>query len=118
MADFKDRLQELRKAQGWTQDELAQKMKISRSTIGMYEQGTRKPDFEILDDLADLFDVSFDYMLGKSDTLSHYPRHDAAPRHLIAYYEKLTEAYKSASPDTQAAVRAILHIEDYRHGDS
>ena len=63
MASFADRMKELRKEQKMTQDELADKLGISRSTVGMYEQGRREPDFEMLDMVADIFDVSIGYMV-------------------------------------------------------
>ena len=60
---FGQRLHDLRILHGMTQQELADKSNIARSTLGMYEQDRRHPDFDALDALADLFDVSFDYLL-------------------------------------------------------
>ena len=117
---FGQRLKDLRSQNHLTQQELADKAHIVRSTIGMYEQDRRRPDFESLDALADFFDVSFDYLLGKDEHNDGYPRHgdDALMRRMLAYHEKLTAAYDNASPDTQAAVRAILHLdEDPKNGD-
>lgn len=47
MGDFKNRLKELRKAKGLTQDELAENLKMSRSAISSYERGIREPDIDI-----------------------------------------------------------------------
>lgn len=44
MFNFKDKLIELRKSRGMTQDELAKALKVARSTIGNYEKGLREPD--------------------------------------------------------------------------
>ena len=41
MFNFKDKLIELRKSRGMTQDELAKALKVARSTIGNYEKGPR-----------------------------------------------------------------------------
>ena len=124
MATFGSRMQELRKAKEWTQEDLASRLGITRSAVGMYEQGVRTPDFDTLDDIADLLNASFDYLLGSADNNTGYPRHgmvisiepkygDAAQAHRVATYaDKLLQAYKDASPDTQAAVRAILHVEE------
>ena len=49
MGNFQSVLKSLRKAQGLTQEELAKVLKISRSTIGMYENGSREPDYETLE---------------------------------------------------------------------
>lgn len=63
MAAFMNRIKELRKASGWTQEELANKLGVSRSRVGMYETGQRKPDFEALEAIADLFNVDMNYLL-------------------------------------------------------
>lgn len=53
MGDFKNVFRKLRLAAGLTQDELAKKLGISRSRIGMYETGKREPDYETLELIAD-----------------------------------------------------------------
>lgn len=118
---FAQRLRDLRAREDLTQQELADNTHIARSTLAMYEYGKRRPDFEILDKLADYFDVSFDYILGRADDNTGYPGHTdnntAYPRHLLSYAERIMEAYGKASPDTQAAVRAILHVDEAPDGD-
>lgn len=64
---FNGILSDLRKQRGWTQKELAKKTGVSESTIRMYELGERRPDFEKLEKLADLFHVDMNYMLGHTD---------------------------------------------------
>lgn len=53
MGNFQNILKSLRTSHSLTQDALAKKLKISRSTIGMYESGAREPDFETLELIAD-----------------------------------------------------------------
>lgn len=60
-----NRLKELRKEKGYTQKELANLLGIAQTTIANYEQGTRIPDTEKLNKIADLFDVTLDYLLGR-----------------------------------------------------
>lgn len=67
---FKNRLKELRSEKGLTQRELANLIKLSPSTIAMYEAGQRTPDPEILQKLADYFGVSLDYLMGRTDVRS------------------------------------------------
>lgn len=69
MATFAERLRQLRKEQGLTQQELADRLGMSRSTIGGYEAPSkrREPDFEVVRRLAAFFGVSVDYLLGSSD---------------------------------------------------
>ena len=56
-------LKELREKKGITQAELSKILKISPSSIGMYEQGRREPDSTTLKKIATFFDVSIDYLL-------------------------------------------------------
>ncbi|WP_035172041.1 helix-turn-helix domain-containing protein [Caldanaerobius polysaccharolyticus] len=58
-------LKKLRKSHNMTQDELAEMLSLSRSAISLYETGRREPDYSILTKLADIFDVSVDYLLGR-----------------------------------------------------
>lgn len=65
MTKFAKRLIALREERRLTQKELAEKLGFSPSTISMYETGKREPDFETLEVIADYFNVSMDYLIGK-----------------------------------------------------
>jgi len=67
MGNFPKVLKELRRQSGLTQADLANKMNISRSSVGMYEKGEREPDFETLEAIADFFNVDMNLLLGKAD---------------------------------------------------
>lgn len=58
--DFAKRLKELRMSRGLTQDDLARELKLVKSSISMYENGKRKPSFEVLEAIADYFNVNMD----------------------------------------------------------
>lgn len=62
------RLAELRSARGLTQQQLADLTGLTRGRLNNYEQGTREPDLVTLQSLADFFEVTTDYLLGRSDT--------------------------------------------------
>lgn len=62
-----NRIKLLREEFNYTQQDLANKLNCSKSIIGLYENETRKPSMEILIKLSEIFDVSIDYLLGKSD---------------------------------------------------
>lgn len=64
---FANRLIELRKSRGISQKELANYIEVSPSLVGMYEQGRRKPSFEILEAIADYFNVNIDTLYGKDE---------------------------------------------------
>ena len=66
MSDFPFVLKQLRKSAKMTQPELAQKLGISRSAISMYELGSREPDFETMEAIADLFNVDMNALMGKA----------------------------------------------------
>ena len=64
---FKTRLKQLRKERNINQRELSECLKVAPSTISMYENGQREPNFEVLEILADFFNVDMNYLLGKTD---------------------------------------------------
>ena len=59
-----DRIKALRESRGWTQAELARRMNMTRNGINSWEQGLSMPSPACLVDLAKLFSVSTDYLLG------------------------------------------------------
>ena len=61
------RIRDLREDRDWTQKELADRLKISRSAYSAYENGANAPPLEILIALADLYRVSVDYLLFRTD---------------------------------------------------
>ena len=61
---FAENLRILRERKEMTQQQLADALKISRSTIGMYEKGNREPDFETLELIADFFNVDMGRLIG------------------------------------------------------
>ena len=63
------RIAALRHDAGWSQAELAKKLRVSASAIGMYEQGRREPSADTLVTLAGLFGVTTDYLLTGKPTL-------------------------------------------------
>lgn len=63
---FPEVLKLLRQKNNLNQMELAKIIGVSRSAISMYESGQREPDFETLETIADYFNVSMDYLHGKT----------------------------------------------------
>lgn len=62
-----ERIAALRVRLGWSQAELARRLHISPSAVGMYEQGRREPSLEVMVSLSQVFGVSLDFLLtGKS----------------------------------------------------
>lgn len=73
MANFGSILKNLRLSRNITQGELAAKLGISRSAVGMYETGGREPDFEMMEAIADIFNVDMDYLMGRSQVERKHP---------------------------------------------
>lgn len=66
MGDFPNIFRKIREQSGLTQQQMADKLGVSRSAIGMYENGEREPNFETLELIADTFNVDMNYLLGKN----------------------------------------------------
>ena len=66
MAEFGDMLSELRHDRNLTQAELALEIYVTPGTISNYESNVHYPDVEKLKQLADFFNVTTDYLLGRS----------------------------------------------------
>ena len=63
-----DRIKQLRESSSLTQADLARKLSLSRSAINAWEMGLSVPTTQYVLELAKLFDVSTDYILGQNET--------------------------------------------------
>lgn len=66
-----EKITELRKKQGWSQEELAQKLDISRQSVSKWESGGAMPDLDKIIKLSSLFGVSTDYLLKDDEETFH-----------------------------------------------
>lgn len=64
---FGQRLKLLREETGMTQKDLGDKINVSKANISKYESGNIEANFDTLEKLSNLFDVSFDYLLGRTE---------------------------------------------------
>lgn len=69
---FGNVLRMLRQRNKLTQKQLASVLDVSESRIGMYERGHREPDFEMLETIADYFNVDMDFLTGRSEIERQY----------------------------------------------
>lgn len=69
---FSDSLKTLREEHHLSQRQLADALGAAYSTIGMYESGQREPNYEMLEIIADYFNVDMNYLLGKSSVKNSY----------------------------------------------
>lgn len=61
------RIRKLRKEKGYTMKQLGEAIGVAESTVSLYENGKREPDNETLKKLADIFNVSVDYLVERSN---------------------------------------------------
>ena len=64
------RLKELREENNYTQQDMAEKIGLKRAAYGAYERGINTPDAQTLLKLAEIFDVTTDYLLGRGNVLT------------------------------------------------
>lgn len=66
-----DKIKDLRKAQKWTQEELAERLNVSPQAVSRWETNATFPDIELLPDIASVFEISVDELLGVNDLLNN-----------------------------------------------
>lgn len=66
MEEFKDIFIELRKSHNWNQEEAAKAIGTSKSSVAMWETGKRYPSREVMSKIANVFNVSTDYLYGNT----------------------------------------------------
>ena len=98
-----DKLVRLRKGKGWSQEELAEKLDVSRQAVSRWENGTALPDAENLRQLSRLLGVSTDYLLN-----DEYESDDDIPRVKSAEAALDTTVKKNRKILLTAAVAFII----------
>ena len=68
--DFGKKIQKLRKQNKWTQEELAQKLYISRTAVSKWERGASYPNIDSLKDIANLFNITIDELLSTEEIIN------------------------------------------------
>lgn len=117
MGDFPNIFKHIREKSGLTQQQLADKLGISRSAVGMYEKGEREPNFETLELIADTFNVDMNYLLGKKpsaevipDTYYFNPETSKIAQEIYDNKELslLFDAARDADPEDLQTVHSML----------
>ncbi|MSS44267.1 helix-turn-helix transcriptional regulator [Anaerosalibacter bizertensis] len=125
MATFSERMKALRKEKDITLEELSEILGTTKATLSRYENNLRIPNVDFIDELANFFNVSTDYLLGRtdiknpSDEISNAVEDDPE---LIEFWNELKEREdlqllfkqtKNLSPkDIKQIIRIIKAIED------
>ena len=86
-----ERLKELRHEKNVLQKDVANYLNITTSAYGFYEQGKRIPDSETLTKLANYFNVSLDYLVGKTNMKNHSNSEETIALHSDYDYKDLPD---------------------------
>ena len=104
MAKFKERLKQLRMESDLTQTELAEKLQMSKGTIGNYESGSREPNLDTLEAIADFFNVDLDYLQGRTNSRPEFSFEE----------QWLISCFRNADEETRTGIKLILRRFDLR----
>ena len=74
MMNLADRIQDLRKRRGLSQEELADKLGVSRQAVSKWESGQSTPDIERIILMSEFFDVTTDYLLKGTEPVTMQER--------------------------------------------
>ena len=87
---FSDKLIALRKKAGWSQEELAERLNVSRQSVSKWESAQSMPDIDKIVQLSSLFSVTTDYLLKDGQAEPEYTEDDTSP---LPRIKALTAAY-------------------------
>ena len=87
---FSDKLIALRRKAGWSQEELAERLNVSRQSVSKWEGAQSMPDIDKIVQLSSLFSVTTDYLLKDGQAEPEYTEDDTSP---LPRIKALTAAY-------------------------
>lgn len=106
-----NRFKELRVKNGYkTQQDLAAVLFVNQTAVSQWERGVTIPSPPILLKLSELYGVSTDYLLGRTDEKSPAPQEPSASLAYSPLEQEIIKAYRAAPPVLQEAVLNVLHI--------
>ena len=103
------RLKELRKQRNLTQKDLAKILGVYPQSVGYYENNINKPDPDMLIKIADYFQVSVDYLLGREDDLGNISISGSPASELTTIEKELIETFRRLPPNLQGIAIQTLH---------
>lgn len=99
-----ERIKQLRKENGMTQVDMAQKLGVTKGTVSTWETNSRVPSFETLNQMCDMFQRSLDYLMGRSD--------DATPP-ILSDEEQTELALNQVAEDLREYVLKYCRLDQY-----
>ncbi|WP_068269049.1 helix-turn-helix domain-containing protein [Caviibacter abscessus] len=112
-----ERLILLRSQSKLTQQELADKLKVTKSAISMYENGLRQPKFNVLKEICELFKVDMDYLMGysnikRSNTYTNISYDKYENVSMIPLYSSISAGYGRLDTDFVDFIPAIVRGDE------
>lgn len=101
MATFGSRLRQLREDKGLTQEQLGKVLNVKKAAVSKYENETTSPDHATLCKLADFFDVTTDYLLGRTDDPSSRSTQHVNDDEAMEYLDELHK---------RPEMKALFHV--------
>jgi transcriptional regulator with XRE-family HTH domain len=105
-----ERLKTLREENKVTQEHLAEYLGVGRPTVAGYETKGKQPSYEILDKIANYFNVSVDYLLGRTDIKNSSIL--SAKEEQNKYYTNndIAEEIHNLSPESQEELKKLIEL--------
>lgn len=100
------RLSYLRKSKGKTQEDISKVLGVTRPAYTAYETGKRNPDYDTLEKIADYYDVSIDYLLGRTDD-KDFSKNDDKEFEAFANDPELQKWYKELPESKEEDLRRL-----------
>lgn len=110
--DVHTRIRNLREKNNISREEFAKKIDVSYAALSKYETGKRQPDYETLQKIADYFDVSTDYLLGRAENKKSIPDNEEEFEAYINNPEE-DEFYKEFKESPEERRKALLAAWEY-----
>lgn len=104
MSVFSERLQKRRLLKNWSKSATAEKLGISAQRYSNWEYGSRQPDYDLLAQIAEIFDTTTDYLTGKTDDPNPHTKSDDD----VLTWKDLGMPYKGKIPDELKATYADI----------
>jgi len=94
--NISQRIMELRKKEGWSQEELAERLGVSRQSVSKWESGTSMPDINRILEMSQLFGVTTDYLLKGGEVVLEIPKEEEKDE---AQFDDSMKFWKQMTPD-------------------
>ncbi len=115
---FPEILKELREKNAMTQEQLGKQLNMSKNVISHYENGVNSPNIDTLKNIADIFDVSIDYLVGRtafSFKFSLFRKHFSSGTTLDNFLQNILSMDSKHKEDALTAIRYIKLDNDITH---